>query len=124
MKIPKRSKYYSERKTLMKKRAIKQKELCKEGNPYRRRKQEEAIVSIEQQIKGSHDQERRENEKKAIDKITKNSKFFFAYAAKSSTSKTKIGPLINDSGQLVDENREMSELLSENYKRVFSIPKV
>ena len=123
-KIPKRSKYYSERKTLMKKRAIKRKELYKEGNPYRRRKQEEAIVSIEQQIKGSHDQERRENEKKAIDKITKNSKFFFAYAAKSSTSKTKIGPLINDSGQLVDENKEMSELLSENYKRVFSIPKV
>jgi hypothetical protein len=121
-KMPKRSRFHSERNTLMKKLATKKKKLTKERNPYWLGKINDAIVLIEQRIKDSHARERKVNEQNAIQKIKNNTKYFFTYAAKFSTSKTKIGPLIDESGQLVNGNKEMSELLSENYKRVFSIP--
>ena len=106
----------------MRKRAVKIKQLQRVRNENRADILNEAIVEIEKRIMDSHDRERKENESKAIEKITNNSKYFFSYASKFSTAKSKIGPLINNAGKLVDDNKEMSEILSEQYSSVFSTP--
>ena len=61
-------------------------------------------------------------EKKAIDAIKKNPKFFYAYAKKHSKIKPKIGPLKRSDGTFTTDQQEIAELLSKQYCSVFSKP--
>ena len=64
-----------------------------------------------------------ENERKAVEAIKKNSKYFFNYAKKFSKIKNSIGPLLNQKGEYVSNDTEMTETLSKQYSSVFSTPK-
>ena len=44
-------------------------------------------------------------------------------AKKKSKIKTKVGPLVNENGKLTQRNKEMAEILSKQYVKVFSVPK-
>ena len=80
------------------------------------------VINIENQITALHDKERNEKEKRAIENIKTNSRFFFSYAAQFSTSKSKIGPFLEENGDIIDDNKRMSEMLSTQYSSVFSTP--
>ena len=51
-----------------------------------------------------------------------NSKAFFSYANRKKTIRSKIGPLNSSSGGLEDGPKKMAEILSLQYKSVFSEP--
>ena len=63
-------------------------------------------------------------EKKAIEAIKKNPKFFFSYAKSMSKFKSSIGPLLNQQSKLTSDNKEMSNILAEQFSKVFSTPMV
>ena len=56
-----------------------------------------------------------------MNKIKKNSKFFYLYAKKLSKVKNKIGPLL-DKDVLVTDPKKMADILSKQYSSVFSTP--
>ena len=78
------------------------------------------LISIEKTLQKSYEKEEDYAEKKALDAIRVNPKFFFSYVKKK--SKTKIGPIHNGQS-LTNDSKEMAELLSSQYKKVFSTPK-
>ena len=61
-------------------------------------------------------------EEKAIKAIKVNSKYFFSYVRSKAKIKSKIGPLLNKDGKLTNNNQEMTEILSNQYTKVFSKP--
>jgi hypothetical protein len=117
-----RSRFHSQRKVLMKKRTVKRSKLLRESVPHRNEQLKKDLLSIENKIIKSHEEERKHDEYKAIENIKTNSKYFFTFAAKFSTSKTKIGPFVQENGEIVDDARQMSEMLNEQYGSVFSTP--
>ena len=64
-----------------------------------------------------------EQERKAIDAIKRNLKYFFTYVKKFNKVKPSVGPLINSDGAYVTSNEGMSQILSEQYSSVFSTPR-
>ena len=61
-------------------------------------------------------------EQKAINTIKVNPKFFYSYAKSMSKSKTSIGPLLNNLNESTSDDTEMSNILAEQYSKVFSTP--
>ena len=61
-------------------------------------------------------------ETKAIEAIKRNPKFLFSYLKKFSKIKTAIGPLLNQDGEYVSDNKEMADALASQYSSVFSTP--
>ena len=113
------SKYYRERKTLMKKRAkLKKRLLCCPGSL----NLENLILSIESDILNSHKSERLHEEEMAISKIKSDSNFFFRFAKKFSITNQDIGPFYNGHGDQITNKREISQLLLEQFSSVFSTP--
>ena len=80
------------------------------------------LVEIEKKLQSSHDTERSAEEKRAVDKIKSNPKFFYSYAQRFSKVKVGIGPLLDATKTLTACASKMSELLSEQYASVFSKP--
>ena len=62
-------------------------------------------------------------ETKAVNAIKKNPKYFFSYARKFSSVKISIGPFVDAANKLVTDSLRMAEMLSEQYKSVYSTPK-
>jgi len=81
------------------------------------------LIEIEKKIQSSQLQQAEYEESKAVENIKRNPKFFFSYAKRFSKIKIGIGPLINSAKTLLTSAKQMSELLSEQYRSVFSIPK-
>ena len=62
-------------------------------------------------------------EKKAVNAIKENAKYFFSYAKRKSKVKTKIGPLLNkETKEMTNNSTEMAEVLVNQYSSVFSKP--
>ena len=62
-------------------------------------------------------------EKRAVDNVKANPRYFFSYAKKFSKLRSNIGPLRDSStGKLVHDPKEMANILQEQYKSVFSDP--
>ncbi len=81
------------------------------------------LRDIEKSLQKSYRSQRDFNEGKAVDAIKTNSKYFYSYAKKFSKVKSSIGPLMNSTNNLVSGPQKMAEILSEQYKSVFSEPK-
>ena len=82
------------------------------------------LREIEKSLQKSYRSQRDFNEKKAVDAIKTNSKYFYSYSQKFSKVKSKIGPLMDTStNTLVSGPQKMAEILSEQYKSVFSEPR-
>jgi hypothetical protein len=80
------------------------------------------LSQLSEEIKQSYDEEEQRNEEKASSNIKMNSKAFFSYANRKKTIRSKIGPLNSSSRGLEDGPKKMAEILSLQYKSVFSEP--
>ena len=82
----------------------------------------EKLVITELLLQKSHSEARERKEQLAVKAIKTNPRYFFSYAKQFSLTKTKIGPLLNDSNELTSSSREMANILSKQYSSVFSSP--
>ena len=58
-----------------------------------------------------------------VKSIKANPKYFFSYAKKFSAVKSAIGPLLNAAKELISCPAKMADILSDQYKSVFSTPR-
>ena len=82
------------------------------------------LVEIEHKLQKLYKNSANFKEKKAVDAIKKNPKFFFSYAKNHMKVKTKVGPLLNDKNTLTNNSMEMAEILSSQFTKMFSTPRV
>ena len=121
--VNKKSKVERYRRSLTKRRRKITKRLSKCTSQSKRAKITQELLQIEKDLQKSFKESKSYVENKAIDAIKKNSKYFFSYAKKKSKIKSKIGPLLNDNGKLTQRSKEMAEILSDQYVKVFSKPR-
>ena len=112
-----------ERRILMRKR----RKLMDRFNQSTSDKKKESIknklVKIEILLQKSHADCRDRKEQLALKAIKTNPKFFFSYAKQFSSTRSKIGPLLNKLNEYTASSTEMANLLSTQYSSVHSIPK-
>ena len=111
------------RKALANRRRRIVKRLIKVKSPAVRDKLRAEMIDIEKKLQKSYRESEEYMEDKAVEAIRENPKYFYKYTNKRSKCKTKIGPLLNELGQLTNNNKEMAELLCKQYSSVFSEPK-
>ena len=119
----KKSKVERYRCSLSKRRRKLTKRLIKSTSQTKKAKITRELLQIEMKLQKSFKESKYHMENKAIDSIKRNSKYFFSYARKKSKMKSKIGPLLNAKGELTQRHKEMAEILSDQYLKVFSNPR-
>ena len=120
---PMKSRVPHKRKVLMRKRCKTKRKLKATTSLPARKKLEKKLQEIEQNLKSSHINERRMSEKKAIENIKVNSKFFFSYAKKYSKTIDGVGPLLDSAKNVITGAKSICELLRQQYESVFSKPR-
>jgi hypothetical protein len=80
------------------------------------------LENIENEILKSINNELQQKELKAVENINKNPKSFYSFAKKSKKSKTGIDCLQREDGSLTENQKEISNLLNESFKKSFSVP--
>ena len=118
----KRRKIPRHRKALMRKRTRLNKHYMSAKSSVKREAIFKKLVSVEKLLTKSHEDQREFEEKKAVEKIQTNPKFFFTFGRRFSKVKIGVGPLISSAKKLITAPLEMAELLSEQYSSVFSTP--
>ena len=78
------------------------------------------IEAIEEQLKESYTERRKNQEKEAISKTKKNPKAFYAYAKKFSKTFTGVGPIIKEDGTVITDPKEIAKAQKEQYEKVFT----
>jgi hypothetical protein len=63
---------------------------------------------------------KRRYEEKLATKIIENPKLFYSYVRSKSKTKVRVGPLLDDVGSLVDDNKGMSMILNKYFSSVFT----
>ena len=84
------------------------------------------LIDINNNIKASYDEEAARKEHLVCQNIKEDPTSFFRYAANMKKQKQKIGPLQKlEHGKitLVNRNKEMAQILSDQYKSVFTAPR-
>ena len=79
------------------------------------------IREIDVRLKLSIEAEMIREEKRAVDVIKINPKFFYSYARRKKTSRSAIGPLVRE-GHLISESIEIAEAFQDHFISVFSRP--
>ena len=82
----------------------------------------EKLEKTEVELKSSYEKRRSDLEKKAIEKIKKNPKYFFSYAKRFSKVNSDIGPFFDRDGEPVLDGKEIVDMLRSQYESVFSSP--
>lgn len=118
-----KSKIPRERRVLMRRRTKVAKQLAKHQPPSKTCQLKNELVEIELKLQDSHNKQLSAQEKRAVDCIKNNPKYFYSYVKRFSKSKASIGPLLNSLSQFTVENEEMASLFSTQYSSVFSTPK-
>ena len=121
---PKRSKLCHQvprdRKILMRRNKFLKKKLLSQQKGNNESKFQQEIVDNQTKLLKSHEAERLANETKITKGIKKNSKLFYSYAKRFLKKQEKIGPLKDDSGNIVSDPLQMSEIIKEQYEKSFS----
>ena len=78
------------------------------------------LIKIEILLQKSHSEARSRKEQLAVKAIRTNSKYFFSYAKQFSSTKSSIGPLLNENNEYTASSSKMGNLLSSQYSAVFS----
>ena len=110
------------RRTLMRNRRRIQKQITSCTSDTRRMHLNQRLIEIEKSLQSSHKAQREEEESIAVQRIKTNSKFFYSYAKRFSSTHVGIGPLLDATDQLTSCSETMCEILSEQYASVFSTP--
>ncbi|MEC7567513.1 MAG: hypothetical protein VYA01_00720, partial [Bacteroidota bacterium] len=98
-----------DRRILMRRRRKIAKQLANSPAPSKKCKLENELIEIEDKLQASFKKSNDFQETKAIEAIKRNPKFFFSYVKKFSKIKTAIGPLLNQDGEYVSDNKEMAD---------------
>ncbi len=120
------SKFYKERKGLMKKRT--ELRVLLSTSPrltqcsMNKRKIEDKLLLIEDKLLSSHKCEKSHDELRAVDKIKEDPNYFFRYAKKFILTRQEVGPFYDDSGALTANKTIICELLLHQFNSVFSVP--
>ena len=93
-----------------------------EHNKHNIDKIEKEFNGVISKIKESHQNEKLEDERKAIDTIKENPKYFYSYSKKHSKKKSTVGPLIDENNQLQQDPKKIADMLQDQYSSVFSDP--
>ena len=88
----------------------------------KREKIKAKLIKIELLLQKSHTEAQSRKEQLAIKAIKTNSKYFFSYAKQFSSTKSTIGPLLNENNEYTASSSKMANLLSSQYSSVFSKP--
>ena len=72
-------------------------------------------------VNGDIKKSKRNFEEKLSEKIKTEPKAFYAYVRSKSKTKDRVGPLLNNSGALTDDKKEMSDILNDYFSTVFTI---
>jgi hypothetical protein len=111
-----------ERKILMRKRAKLTKKLTSFGPSIQQLSIFQKIHAIERELHKSHLNSRQEEESKAVENIKKNPKYFYSFAKKYSTTKSGIGPFLDNANTIISDNSVMADMLKLQYEEVFNKP--
>ena len=111
-----------DRRILMRKRRKLQLQFESANTAAHREKIREKLVSTELLLQKSHFDARQRKEQLAIIAIKTNPKYFFSYAKQFAVTKSKIGPLLNNSNEYTSSSQVMANILSKQYSSVFSAP--
>ena len=112
-----------DRKILYKKKARAQMKLVNgRGNAQHNR---ERVNELERQIEASHRAEILDDERRAVNVIKENPKYFYNYAKSKSKTRVGIGPLRahENSDDLTGDSKSMADLLSQQFASSFSVPR-
>ena len=80
------------------------------------------LIEIENKISKGIRDKRIKAESKVIDKVKTDTKPFFKYAKSMAKTNESIGPLVNKDDKIIADDQGMAEVLSQQYKSVFSEP--
>ena len=108
------------RHLLLRKRRTLYKRIYRSNNRTRMERLKSCIDNIEQELKLSYENERKQKELKAAECIKQNPKYFFTYTGSKSKLKFGIGPFIKD-GEIINNPKKKADLLKEQFESVFSI---
>ena len=86
------------------------------------RKLECKKAEIEDKIKYSIETEEMRKEAEILEKIKVNPKAFYSYAQRKRKLKCKVGPLIDQNGNLQSDYKTMADILQSQYIKMFSKP--
>ena len=111
-----------DRRILMRRRRKITKQLRIHQPPSRKKTLDNELISIEEKLQESYNKSHDFQERKAIQAIKRNPKYFFTYVKKLSKVKTAIGPLKDSNGSFISDSKDMANILKEQYSAVFSKP--
>ena len=117
LKIPRHRRNLMRRRTKIKKQ-MKQKRI----RTRRRTKLKHELIEIEMALQSDYCSQRKKQEEQAVSAIKNNSKHFFSYAKKFSTTRQGIGPLTGPNSEPVSCPQKMAEMLSNQYASVWTTP--
>eukprot|EP00794_Sanderia_malayensis_P013384 gene13384-14756_t len=109
-------------RNLMRTRRRVNQQLSKPISKQRREALVKKRIVIEKSLQSSYRKEAENSEKRAVECIKTNPKYFFSYAKRFSKTRTGIGPLLNSPKTPISDPIKMAEMLSEQYSSVFSKP--
>ena len=112
-----------ERRILMRKRRKLMERLAQASSEVRKESVRGKLVKIELLLQKSHSDCRSRKEHLAVKAIKSNAKYFFTYAKQFSSTRSSIGPLLNEVNEYTASSPKMANLLSAQYSSVFSEPK-
>ena len=92
------------------------------GDLVRIKELENAIGLVSYEIKEAVVHHLDRNEKRAVERIGTNPKYFFSYAKSFSKVKQNISALLNGNQELVTERKELANILQHQFCSVFSDP--
>ena len=97
--------------------------LCdKNIKPEKQEKLRAELYDINAEIKENICRQKEEKERRAIETIKVNPRFFFSYSKQFAKRKSTVGPLLNENGDLEHDPKTMSDMLQHQYSSVFSDP--
>ena len=111
-----------DRRSLMRRRTRINKRLLRTTSSSIKDKLRKELIKIERELQKSRKNSKAYEERKAIQAIKRNAKYFYTYAKKFAKTKGNIGPLINDKEEYIYDNAGMANLLSDQYKSVYTEP--
>ena len=80
------------------------------------------LYNLSANIKDSIHEQQKQQELKAVKNVKDNPRYFYSYAKRNNKLKSTVGPLLNSSGELTFDPKEMSDILQNQYASVFSNP--
>ena len=116
-----RSKNQKRLRALFRQRIKKYKRLAKIPNN-KNDKIEKEIHDIDKEIQETFQKIAEQEEKRSLENIKQNRKYFFTFAKRKCNRVARIGPIKDDKENYIEDSKKISEILNNQFTRVFTEP--